>query len=183
MSNANSVIDVVDVTDPSLMHTVRDLETTGSIVLVLGGMCGGVAQMVNMIIRSAFLGCIDVLRIWSHGDIAKQSVSCGQDGEHFVKERAGIWNGNIKELTPILEKLRPYFAQGARVELRGCAVGRGYDGDDFLKKLARLWGVTIHAPVELQPISGLSWFGMVKRVTPAGSVYPGSGEPVRAVGR
>lgn len=198
------IIDVIDITDPKLVQTREDLERLGrSKILTYRSMSNGLGQMVTDICRllgtppqpprfelgkPAYrttadmikaLGTVrrmmDALRIWGHGDVGGQNISAGTDGSGVLAHRTGLSPGVVRRDEAVLGRLTPYFASNGRVELRGCAVGRGFDGIDFLKQLARIWGVKVYGPVELQPIAGLDWFGPVYEVTPNGEHRLGSG--------
>lgn len=198
------LIDVIDVTDPLLVMTKVALEQRGrSKVLTYQSMSNGIGQMVEDICRllgpqarfdprapvprtaaeqiSALTSGprkIEALRIWGHGDIGAQNISAGKDGSGVVPHRTGLSPQSVRRERAALERLRPYFTSNGRAELRGCAVGRGFDGVDFLKQLAQLWHVTMYGAVELQPGTGLDWYGPVYQVSPSGESRIGSGVPV-----
>ena len=85
---------------------------------------------------------ISVLRIWSHGythwigggDINDGNVIFGKDN---------LKADNIEKFSTDLRVLTPYFANPARVELRGCAAAKG-SGQKMMLSLAKIWGVDVH---------------------------------------
>ncbi len=145
------IIDLIDMEDPVLgQHRRNRLRERGarSRVLIMYGMSNGVGQMVTDITQIAPLGALDVLRIWSHGRSGGQTVSGGHAGEEGRRLHwTGISLANLDALRDTLARLRPYFAPGARVELRGCNVANGSDGETFLQRLADIWGVTVQAGI------------------------------------
>ena len=172
------VIDVIDVTDPLLTRTQVALERLGrSKILTYCSMSNGVGQMVVDICRLLSWKQIEALRIWGHGDIGGQNISAGTDGSGVVAHRTGLSPAVASEERAVLERLTPYFMPNARVELRGCAVGRGADGVAFLKRLADIWKVNVIGAVELQPGTGLDWYGPVYEVGKNGARF-GSGPKI-----
>jgi len=187
------IIDVIDITDPMLVQTQVALGRLGrSKILTYRSMSNGLGQMVEDICRllgtpsqpprfelgkpaprttadmikafGAVSHKIDALRIWGHGDIGGQNISAGTDGSGVLAHRTGLSPSVVRREEAVLRRLTPYFAPNGRVELRGCAVGRGFDGIKFLQQLADVWGVKVYGAVELQPMVGLDWFGPVYEV-------------------
>ena len=60
-----------------------------------------------------------------------------------------------------LGKLKPYFATGGRLELRGCHTGAGADAEKLMDDLADLLNIEVHASPMPQPMTGLDWVGVV----------------------
>jgi hypothetical protein len=195
------VIDVIDITDPLLIQTQTALERLErSKILTYRWMSNGLGQMVEDICRllgtpsppprfklgtptprtaaemfKAYGGAfnkIDALRIWGHGDIAGQNISAGKDGSGVVAHRTGLSLVVVRREEAVLRRLAAYFMPSSRVELRGCAVGRGFDGIQFLQELAEIWKVKVYGALELQPGTGLDWYGPVYGVPPKGRGEP-----------
>lgn len=166
-------IDVVDVSDPRLMPTKTGLEKIGkSKVLSYCFMSNGVNQMVHDIMGIAAPNSIKVLRIWAHGTQGVVGISSGDDPRLIRLHLSGISPKVFDSPYQELGKLRPYFASGARIELRGCETGASADGEKLMKNLAELLGVEIHASPEDQPGTGFDWYGVVYVAKPGRSQLP-----------
>ena len=201
------IFDVVDLTDPMLKHTQADLKALGrSTILTYYKLSNGVGQMVEDLCRllgkpppiekfdpyapmartaaqmiqayAAAPNRIEALRIWGHGDIGAQNISAGMNSHALKYNRTGLSMDAVWENETTLRRLTTFFARGSRAELRGCATGRGADGVAFMKKLASVWNTKVYAAVELQPGTGLDWFGPVYEVTSAGDARLASGPKI-----
>lgn len=162
-------IDVVDVTDPRLQPTVTDLEKRGkSTVISYCAMSNGLNQMVYDVTKVASLHSVTVLRIWAHGTPSVVGISSGEDPRLIRVHLTGISPGAFASPYQKLGTLKPYFANGARLELRGCQTGAGGDAEKLMNQLAELLGVEVHASPEDQPGTGLAWFGRVFVARPGG---------------
>jgi hypothetical protein len=106
-----------------------------------------VADMVDGVItRAGKLGTIRILRIFGHGRPGRQGMGAGQSyGTSDTVIAAGASRTN-----PALARLTPYFARGAVVQLHGCNVGVGWEGQYLLQKLAGLWNVRVQAAIDTQ---------------------------------
>jgi len=166
------IVDVIDMEDPELGRDRRaQLDRLGarSLQLVMYGMCNGVGQMVQDVASRVPAGRLQVLRIWSHGRAGGQTISGGHGGEAYrVAHWTGISIANLGALTPTLSRLKPLFAPRARVELRGCEVASGSDGQSLLLGLARIWGVPVLAGTATQYRA--EWDGTVAQATPTGAL-------------
>lgn len=172
------VVNAVNMVHPDVRTIVESLRNKGNQhVFTYGGMSNGVGQMVSDVGRVAKPGGLYVLRIWSHGGAGGQGVST-MNGVPPRGQRAGIALNNWNEIEETLRRLRPYFDRSGRFELRGCEVGVGYDGDDFLRLLARTVGVDVYAAQRPQPIGPITWEGPVLRMKPSGQRSIGSGPEV-----
>ena len=131
-------------------------------------------------------GSLSVLRIYSHGnkgvfniageigydkDGKKQNYSTEQDGN-------AIAVSNIKQLEPFLRNLTPYFAPQARVELQGCLVGGGKEGETLLRELARIWHVRVQATTEESAVSAIQFTGLVVEAHPSGGLTSSPATPL-----
>ncbi len=149
----------------------------GQTVFKYGGMSNGVGQLVTDVKGVARPGSVRVLRIWSHGGPGFQQVS-SMSGVRPKGQRAGIAFSNWDQVAPSLGQLKPYFELGGRLELRGCSVGVGLSGEDFLLALARLLNVEVFAALNPQPIGPIEWAGPVVSIAPNGSRAVTSGKPI-----
>ena len=164
-------IDVIDMEDPVLgQHRLDRLNARGAVSekLIMYGMSNGVGQMIADIIRIAPVGGIEILRIWGHGRSGGQSISGGHAGEEGRRLHwTGISVANIDAMHDQLAELAPYFAHGARVELRGCSVAEGDDGEALLQRLATIWGARVQAGTLTQYSA---WTGPVHESSPTGQM-------------
>ena len=94
---------------------------------------------------------------------ARSGTTANGKKENYSTEKDGnaIAVSNIKLLEPFLRNLTPYFASGARVELQGCLVGGGNDGEKLIRELARIWHVRVQATTEETSISAIGFTGLV----------------------
>ena len=169
------VVNAVNMVHPDVRTIVETLKRKGNQhVFTYGGMSNGVGQMVGDVGRIAQPGGLYILRIWSHGGSGGQGVST-MNGVPARGQRAGISLGNWNEIAGSLTRLKPYFDRAGRFELRGCEVGMGFDGDDFLRLLSRTLGVDVYAAQLPQPIGPITWAGPVVRMRPDGRRSVGSG--------
>jgi hypothetical protein len=91
--------------------------------------------------------CIKEIIIAGHGAPGNISVGNGTKGEDPAKE---IGLGNEADWGPEFDRLKCKFCTGGTVYLRGCNVGDGQKGKDFLKKIAaHLACATLLAPTGL----------------------------------
>lgn len=172
---ARVIVNAVNLVEPDVRTLVENLRRNrNQHVFVYGGMSNGVGQMVTDVGKVARPGSLYVLRIWSHGGSGGQGVSTMR-GVAPAGQRAGISLGNWMDIADSLVRLRPCFERSGRLELRGCEVGAGFDGDDFLKLLARTVGVDVYAAQRPQPIGPTGWAGPVLRMKPNGARSVGSG--------
>jgi hypothetical protein len=171
-------IDVIDMEDPALGNDrLQQLNDAGvqSTKIIMYGMCNGVGQMITDITQVAPVAGIGVLRIWSHGRSGGQTISGGHAGEAGrVQDWTGISVANLAAVRDELTPLNPYFAPGARVELRGCNVAADSDGEALLQGLAGIWGVTVQAGILTQ--YHINWDGPVHQSDANGALSCTAGE-------
>ena len=178
------VIDVIDMEDPVLSAhresvVLRDapVQDYQPEIIRLWGMSNGVAEMVSQIIRRAPGGGIHVLRIWSHGWPGGQIVAAGGNGQAAADHRSALWMYNLSAYTTDLIQLSGYFAPGGRIELKGCSVAGGDDGERLIVGLARIIGVPVRAATVVQGGAGTftqpgdSWNGPVIEADRSGALH------------
>ena len=175
-------IDVFDMDDPVLGTARRTVvRAAGSTIIELYGMSNGIEQMVSEIRRRAPLGSIRVLRIWGHGWSGGQMIAAGAHAQTGVDHGSALWASNLRQFGPVLQRLRPYFQGGARVELKGCQVASGAQGENFLVTLAGIFQVDVLAAVDVQGgawVAGQHWNGPVVRATPSGGLSSAAWTPL-----
>lgn len=162
-------IDVIDNEDPAVgtdCETRLNDRGVSSTHVQMFGMSNGVGQMISDIKQVARVGGVNVLRIWSHAAPGSQNVSAGQEDQDV--HWSGISTANIDAMQNTLATLTPYFSASARVELRGCEVAAGSDGEALLKRLARIWGVTVQGGIVDQ--DGIDWVGPVHQSDSGGNL-------------
>jgi hypothetical protein len=113
-----------------------DYSGASSVKINMYGMSNGVGQMISDIMQRVPMGRLERLRIWSHGAPGMQNISAGRSGSGAV-HWASLSLSNIAQVRETLAQLRPYFSSHAHVELRGCNVAQGSQGERLLVELAR----------------------------------------------
>ncbi|MGD9614999.1 MAG: peptidoglycan-binding protein [Alphaproteobacteria bacterium] len=151
------IIDCIDIFDPSLMNfEMKDLVRVGVNPLVLGGMCNGVEQAVQMILSAAGRN-VFMLRFHGHGAPGIAGISFGEGGVGFG-ERANIDPANLAVMLPILARLRPIFGPYGCVQFMHCSTGRGPDGRTVLSSIANALNVPVSAGLRDQLGGGVNTF-------------------------
>lgn len=171
-------INVIDVSDSAFQRpklTLKDLGKT--IIETNGAVSNAVGVMIRDVISAAGSpGSISVLRIYSHGNegifnVAGGVISGEEDGN-------AIAVSNIGQFEPDLRRLAPYFAPHARVELHGCLVGKGKDGEKLLRKLAGVWHVRVQATTSESSMGAVQFTGGVVEAHPSGGLTSTPGTPI-----
>jgi len=144
------IIDIIDATEASDRHEIKAIKKGGGTPIVMYGMSGAVEHMVHQVIMQAVKpGRINLLRFHGHGAPGMMNIAAGKE-VHF-QHHSGISNSNLGSTKDTLGKLKPYFAKSrARVELHGCKVAKGANGQKLIKDLAKIWGVPVSAGTESQ---------------------------------
>ena len=91
-------------------------------------------------------------------------------GGGVYKDPSTLTLANLPKLETSLQRLSPYFAPGARVELQACSVGKGTDGEKFLLGLARVWGVRVQARPGTCPLRSVQFDSVVYEANPQGGL-------------
>ena len=149
------VIDVVDCSGPDGEVTCSNLIGCNTTTVRMGGMSNATLSMINLVINAANnnLGSIRCLALWGHGLVEKGSngdkglgLQFVSGGSQNIETRNALGHVTIMKLNTQLAQLQPYFAQGSRVELRGCGVADGDGaGVEIMKRLAFIWQVKVQA--------------------------------------
>lgn len=162
-------INVVDTTDSWFRKPIIQLTEWRKIVIEMTLGPNGVQRMVDAIIRRAGSpGVITVLRIYAHGRSGAINIAGGKiDAQDQL---SGIGLESLPRLTGTLQSLTPYFAPSARVELQGCRVARGSDGEKLMLKLAKIWRAKVQASPEPASIGAVQFAGVVTEANPAGGL-------------
>lgn len=142
------VIDIVDCSDQAGLNTCDNLIGHNTSTIAMGGMSNASLKMVDLVIGAAEgqRGAIRCLAFWGHGSIDADHNGLGLQ---FVagtgtgmETRNDLGSATVEVLRTQLAQLQPFFAPGARVELRGCGVANG-PGIEAMKRLASLWQVRV----------------------------------------
>jgi len=164
------VVDVVDMTDGKLSASViHDMERTepDTTVIQVPAIRGGLAFMVDSILKRTTYHGMNVLRIWGHGAGGLQNISANRSDEGWAT--GGSLDVRHFELSgSLMAKLRPkFYSSKSRIELRGCRVAQGEEGKGLMLKLARTVGVRVMAAWDDQ--AGMDWINDVYQADPDGS--------------
>lgn len=136
------VVDCIDVWDMSLYEMEReDILASGGDPILIGGMCNGVEQAVNEILRQAGSG-VFLLRFHGHGAPGFAGTSVGH-GEYSRGELSSIEIGNLETLIPILSRLRPIFGAYGCAQFMHCSTGRTIRGRLLLELVAEIMNVPV----------------------------------------
>lgn len=172
-ANANlPIIDCIDVFDPSLARLEeRDIRAAGGNPIVIGGMSNGVEQAVSEILRAG--SGVFLLRFHGHGARGAAGISSGHgDLDPNMIHRADIALENLRELRPVLSRLRGLFGPYGCVQFMHCETGGGPNGRQLLREIAGLLGVPASAGVNTQFGGGLKTF---RFEGPTFTAVPGGG--------
>jgi hypothetical protein len=159
-------INVVDVGDSwmnkPLLVLQQQLHKKDVIELLPGP--NGIERMVHEVGKRADVGSIDVLRLYAHGNSGIINVGAGK---HIDEARGSTLTlDTLKQLKPLLSSLAPYFSSTARVELHGCLVSKGAEGEQLMLELAKVWGVRVQASPETEPIGSVQFQGPLYEANP-----------------
>jgi Domain of unknown function (DUF4347) len=169
------IIDVVDATSPQDAHEIQAIKAAGSEPIIMQGMCGAVGQVVQEIISRA-RGHRQIVLLRFHGHGAPGMMNFGAGTEAHFEHQSGVSVGNFGSVASELARLKLFFAPHGRVELHGCNVAQGNQGEKFIRNLALLWGVPVSAGIASQYGGGAAQFqfeGRVHTARPDGSLSSG----------
>jgi hypothetical protein len=166
------IIDCIDVFDPSLQRLeAADIRRVGGNPVVIGGMCNGVEQAVTEILgagRNVFL-----LRFHGHGARGAAGISSGHgELDPNMIHRADIALQNLREIRPVLMRLRSLFGPCGCVQFMHCETGGGPNGRRMLQQIADILGVPASAGVHTQYGGGTKTF---RFEGPTHTAIPGGG--------
>ena len=163
-----NVITSVDLGDPNLQIDIDTFMTEGNDPIVLGGMCNGLQQMVNIVTGRARPGRVAALQFDGHGNLGRWlTISVGnvahlkgqayRDIENEVMSY--ISSSNFRKVSSVISPLSRIFAPFGFAECLGCTLGARRETRAMLAKLADLWGVPIRVGIRLQPIGSVNIVG------------------------
>lgn len=173
------IIDVVDATSPQDAHEIIAVKAAGGFPIVIYGMSGAVSQVVQEIISRA-IGHRQITLLRFHGHGAPGMMNFGAGTEAHFEHQSGVSIGNLATVAGQLARLKPYFAPRGRVELHGCNVAQGKQGELLIHGLAALWGVPVSAGIASQYGGGTAQFrfeGPIHTAMPDGSMSCGIPSP------
>lgn len=161
------ILDCIDVFDPDLYTSeYAHITGTGGNPIVLGGMCNGIEQAVNMIRARA--GNLFLLRFHGHGAPGRAGASMGH-GEDAAGHRAE-WNRSPAVMSA-LARLRGVFGPYGCIQFMHCKTGHGQDGLRFLRAVADRVGVPATGGLLDQYAGNLR--ETLRYEGPTRTVYPG----------
>jgi Putative peptidoglycan binding domain len=136
------IMDCVDVFDPLLEEdTDAPLKKAGANPVVVGGLCNGVEQAINMI-QAASPGDVFLLRFHGHGAPGVAGVAFGRgDLPGAWDERSDIDEDTLSATLPMLARLSGIFGPYGCVQFMHCETGRGPKGQRVLRRIADALGV------------------------------------------
>jgi hypothetical protein len=167
-------VDVVDMGDPVLgNHRANIARDYSDGIFKMYPMSNGIVQMADEVYNFVSAsGSLNVLRIWGHGWAGGQLIAAGADSQSGVNNASALWGPNIDTYSYYIAKLGELFAADGRIELKGCSVAQGTDGERFLIKIAVVLGYPVQASSVVQGgpgnsfAEGVGWNGQVVEATP-----------------
>jgi hypothetical protein len=170
------VVDAVDITDPMVEElSSAALRPYGS-PIELGGMSGGVGQLMADVRARAGRGSMLLFRTHGHGAPGLVAVSHGKrsleisKGVDPVREQTVLNRKTVEMLRPALGQITPLMCDFGFVEFHACKVALGWAGISFLRTLAHIWRAPVSASSQSQSGEGINNFYLTGRVVTA---YPG----------
>jgi peptidoglycan hydrolase-like protein with peptidoglycan-binding domain len=158
-------LNAIDVFDPLLLTSVNKVRAAGGNPILIGGMCNGVQQALEMIrARSTGQGSVVLLRFDGHGHDAQMNVSRGKghvppagsedygEGPYVDadKESNAITVTTLEALYPKYAALAPIFVSFGSVAMMGCEVAESEYGVELIRRLAAVWNVPVTAAKQSQ---------------------------------
>ncbi len=181
------VVDAVDITDPMVEDLSSSALRSYGSPIELGGMCGGVGQLMAEVRTRARQGSVLLFRTHGHGAPGLVAVSHGKrsleisKGVNPVKEQTVLNRKTVEALRPTLAQIEPLMCEFGFIEFHACKVALGWEGLSFLRTLADIWKVPVSASSQSQSGEGMNNFHLTGRVVTA---YPrGAGLKAWAAGR
>ncbi|WP_425229418.1 hypothetical protein [Sphingomonas sp.] len=176
------VVSSVDIADARLQADVDVLTSNYDDPILLGGMCNGLAQMVQEVRSRGRPGKVALLRFDGHGNLGEWlTVSVGnvahiRRGDAAEKQEYArieqetnsyISAQNFNRVSGAIQPLRSVFAPFGFAEHRGCTLGARPQTRAMLQRLADLWNVPIRVGIQRQTI------GLALEISgPAFTAYP-----------
>lgn len=187
------VVDSTIYLDTQRFRRLGSVESS-DIVVMVGAMCNGNQQIVAEITQRVGFHQIGKLIFYGHAAPGIMNTSAGKSSG--LAQNSGF-GASCKPGQPCDEAqwqiLRPYFANGGVVVLKGCNVAQGDAGRTLLLRLSAAFGVPVYGSDWYQA-TGVSYLvGHVFKASPDGAitqdkVNPGGGlwhlfrdDPVTAV--
>lgn len=126
-------------------------------------------EMVEKVLaRLGPSNCIRALTLYGHGKPGALTLGKGQGdvwlGSTYIY-LSDKDNESINDWRAPMELLKQRFCPDAVVTLMGCHTGAGAAGATTVFELARFWGVTVRAPVNLV-FGGMEYQGPWQKATP-----------------
>lgn len=170
-------LDIVDASDQRVVTQVRTQSFRARLIEfypVSNALEAVMDVVINAVNRRP--GSVSVLRLWGHGSLGEGGFAT------LVNDPAAVGHSNqlnlnvVNRLGSRLQRLKPYFAPQARVELRHCKAATP-PGKAMLLELAKAWGVVVHASDKPQNLT--TWQPQVWEATPTGQFRPIAGIEAR----
>ncbi len=133
------VFNVVDAEDPAQRTRVMGgLGRAGAHdVILMHGQSNALPSAISQVVAAAGAsGVAAMVRFYSHGGPGAQNVAGGHDGATLTRDRAGFSAALMPEMRPHFARLADILAPFGCVDLMGCSVGNGGDGQTLLGGIA-----------------------------------------------
>lgn len=163
------IIHIVDASRASDSNRFKRFSeaTSKDVVIGIGAMCNGNAQVISDIKSALKDERIDVLIFYGHGAPGIQGVAMGKDAGG-IAENSAI-TAAVRTINDWSELSRHFSSKGI-VVLRGCNTGRGEKGDNLMKALALALKVPVAASDWYQPVGRTKMVGNIRTARPDGTI-------------
>lgn len=152
------ILDVVDVFDPALYEMeVADLRGVGGSPIMLGGMCNGVEQAIDLIVSQAPPDLF-MLRFHGHGTSGGAAISGGDWSATGGYEHDVIRTWGSSYWASLLRRLQGIFGPYGCIQFMHCRTGRGTEGQQLMRMVADATGVPASSAIDTQYGGGTSTF-------------------------
>ncbi len=154
------ILDVVDIFDgTSYQGEVVQLQRHGAAPIVLGGMCNGLEQAMNMVLANAPQGLF-MLRFHGHGFPGGAGVSAGRWDLTGGRQRDAVTTQELEDDYDTqyqYARLRGLFGPYGCIQFMHCNTARGTTGQRFLDAMTGLASVPVSAGIDTQYSGGSNW--------------------------
>lgn len=170
-------LDIVDASDQRVLTQVRTQSFRARLIEfypVSNALEAVMDVVINAVDRRP--GSVSVLRLWGHGSLGEGGFATLVSDPMAYGHGSRLNQATVDRLGARLQRLRPFFAPQARVELRHCKAATPA-GKTMLLELAKAWGVVVHASDKPQNLT--TWQPQVWEATPTGQFRPIAGIEAR----
>jgi hypothetical protein len=153
------VLDIVDVTDPTIVEAVVPDLSQFTVPILIGAMSNGVGQAITEIkSRARGSGSLLLIRFHGHGAPGLAAISHGTSrlnpGINPILAQTVFTIEVVKLLRPLLQGVAPLMNNMGFVEFHSCRVAQGHNGASMIRDLAAIWQAPVSAGLSRQKGGG-----------------------------